>query len=79
MIIIQLYLQLNMKQNKEKRLKVLNPRQMLQRSPIALALVKAGKTSENQLNEIRQILHYWYQAREITKKVYKHIMNPIKV
>ena len=36
-----------MKQNKEKRLKVLNPRQMLQRSPIALALVKAGKTSEN--------------------------------
>ena len=52
---------------------------MLQRSPIALAQVKAGKTSENQLNEIRQILHYWYQAREITKKVYKHIMNPIKV
>ena len=52
---------------------------MLQRQPTALAQVKAGKTSENQLNEIRQILRYWYQAREINKKVYKLIMNPIKV
>ena len=34
-------------------LKILTPKQMLQRFPIALAQVKAGNTSENLLNEIR--------------------------
>ena len=33
------------------------PKQMLQRLPIALAQVKAGDTSENLLNEIRQIIY----------------------
>ena len=41
---------------------------MLQRLPIALAQVKTGKTSENLLNEVRQIIYSWYQAKEITKK-----------
>ena len=36
-----------------KRIKVLYPKQMLQRLPIAPAQVKAGKTFENLLNEIR--------------------------
>ena len=36
-------------------LKILTPKQMLQRLPIALAQVKAGNTSENLLNEIRQM------------------------
>ena len=35
-----------------KGLKILNPTQMLQRLPIALAKVKAGNTPENLLNEI---------------------------
>ena len=39
------------------KLKVLKPRQMLQRSPIALAQVKKGNNSESLLNEIRQIFH----------------------
>ena len=52
---------------------------MLQRLPIALAQVKAGNTSENLLNEIRQIIHSLYQVKEITKKVYNNIMNSIKV
>ena len=34
-------------------LKILSPKQMLQRLPVALAQVKAGNTSENLLNEIR--------------------------
>ena len=42
---------------------------MLQRSPIALAQVKAGNTSKNVLNEIRQIIYSLYQEKEITKKV----------
>ena len=42
---------------------------MLQRLPIALAQVKAGKTFENLLNKIRQIIYFSYRAKEITKKV----------
>ena len=34
--------------------KILNPKQMLQRLPIALAQVNAGNNSESLLNEIRQ-------------------------
>ena len=41
---------------------------MLQRLPIALAQVKASITSENLLNEIRQIIYSLYQAKEIAKK-----------
>ena len=40
---------------------------MLQRLPIALAQVKAGNTSENLLNEIRQIIYYMYREKEVTK------------
>ena len=47
-------------------LKILTPKQMLQRLPIALAQVKAGNNSENLLNEIRQILYSLYQSKEIT-------------
>ena len=60
-------------------LKILTPNQMLKRLPIALAQVKAGNNSESLLNEIRQILYSLYQSKEITKKVYKNIINSIKV
>ena len=39
-----------------KRLKILTPRQMLQRLPIALAWVKAVNNWENLLNEIRKFV-----------------------
>ena len=52
---------------------------MLQRLTIALAQVKAGKTTENVLNEIRQIIYSLYQAKQITKKVYNNIMSFIKL
>ena len=52
---------------------------MLQRLPIALAKVKAGNTSENWLNEIRQIIYSLYGGKKIIKKVYNNIMNSIKV
>ena len=60
-------------------LKILTPKQMLQRLAITLAQVKAGDTSENLLNEIRQIIYSLYQAKETTKKVSNNIMNSIKV
>ena len=56
-------------------LKVLTPKQMLQRLPIALAQVKAGNNSESLLSEIRQILYSLYQSKQITKKVYDNIIK----
>ena len=38
-------------------LKILNPKQMSQRLPIPLAQVKTVNTSENLLNEMRQIIY----------------------
>ena len=61
-----------------EELKILTPKQMLQRLPIALTQLKAGNTSENFLNEIHQIIYSLYQASEITKIVYNIIMNSIK-
>ena len=46
-----------------KGLKILTPRQMLQRLPIALAQVKAGNNSKSLLNEIRKIVYSLYQAK----------------
>ena len=54
--------------SKGSGLKILTPKQILQRLPIALAQVKAGYNSENLLNEIRQIIYSLYQSKEITKK-----------
>ena len=52
---------------------------MLQRLPIALAQIKAGKNPENLLNEIRQIVYSLYQSKQITKKVYNSIIKSINV
>ena len=60
-----------------KGLKILTPKQMLQRLPIALAQVKAGNNSENLLNEIRQIIYSLYQSKEITKKIYNNLMKSL--
>ena len=61
-------------------LKILIPKKMLQRLPIALAQVEAGNTSENLLIEIRQIIYSLYQEKESTKKVlYNTIINLIKL
>ena len=60
------------------KLKVLTPKQMLQRLPIALAQVKAGNNSESLLNEIRQIVYSLYQSKQITTKVYNNIIKSIQ-
>ena len=58
-----------------KGLKILTPKQMLQRLAIALAQVKADNNSESLLNEIRQIVYSLYQSKQITKKVYNNIIK----
>ena len=62
-----------------EELKILIPKQILQRLLVALAKVKAGNISEILFNEIRQIIYSLYQAEETTKKVYNNILNSIKV
>ena len=57
--------------------KILTPKQMLQRLPIALAQVKTGNNSENVLNEIRQIVYSLYQSKEITKKVCNNLIKSL--
>ena len=52
------------KQQKGKGIEIFFPKKMLQRLPIALAQVKAGNTSKKE--------------KEVTKKVYKNIMNSSK-
>ena len=62
-----------------KSLKILTSKRMIQKLPIALSQVKAGNTSENLLNKIRQIKYSLYQAKGITKTIYNNIMNSIKL
>ena len=60
-------------------LKILTPKQMLQRLPISLAQTKAGNNSQSLLNEMRQIVYSLYQSNEIIKKVYNNIIKSTKV
>ena len=62
-----------------KGLKILTPKQMIKRLPIALAQISAGNNTESLLNEIRQIVYSLYRSKEITKKVYNNIIKSIKL
>ena len=65
------------KATKGTGLKILTPKQMLQRLPLALAQIKSGNNSESLLNEIWQIVFSLYQLKQITKKVYNNIIKSI--
>ena len=65
-------------ETKGRGLKILTPKQILQRLPVALAQVKAGNNSESLLNEIRQIVYSLYQLKQITKKIYSNIIKWIR-
>ena len=56
------------KRTESSRLKILTPKQMLQRLPIALAQIKVGNDSEILLNSIRQFVYSLYQSKEITNR-----------
>ena len=73
------HLQIKIKWNWGKGLKILIAKQMLQRLPIALAQVKPGNNSESLLNEIRQMVYSLYQSKQITKKLYNNIIKSINI
>ena len=60
-------------------LKILTPKQMLKRLPIALAQLKAGNNSESLLNGIRQIVYSLYKSKEITTNVHNNIIRSIQI
>ena len=66
------------KATKGTGLKILTPKQMLRRLPIALTQVKAGNNSASLLNESRHIIYSLYQSKQITKKVYNNIIKSIQ-
>ena len=76
--IVENILDFNEKQ-KSKGMKILTLKQTPLRLTIALAQVKASHTSENLLNEIRQIIYSLYREKEVTKKLYSNIINSIKL
>ena len=59
-------------------IKILSPKQMLQRLPIALVQVKDGNNSESLLNEISQIVYSLYQSKQITKNVHNKVIKSIQ-
>ena len=71
--------EVKLKATKGTALKILTPKQMLQRLPVALAQVKTGNNSENVLNEIRQIVYSLYQSKEIIQKVNNNIIKSIQL
>ena len=51
---------------------------MFQRVPIGFPQLETGNTSKNLLDEIIQIAYFWYQSKEITKKVYNNTIKSIQ-
>ena len=60
-----------------KKLKILTPNQMLNRLPVYLAQLNAGNNSENLKNEIKQFLYSLYRSNDLTKQIYKSLIDII--
>ena len=50
---------------------------MLSRLPISFAQLKAGNNSDKLKNEIRNILYSLHRSKEITKQIYKSLVDII--
>ena len=76
---VSMVLEAKRKATKGNGLKIINPRQIFQRSSIALAQVKAGNNLKSLLSEIRQIIYFLHQLKEIPKEVYNNMIKPIQL
>ena len=70
-------LELNSEKQSGYGLKTLTPNQMLSTLPIILAKLKAGNNSEKLKNEIRQLLYSLYRSKNLTKQLYKSLIDII--
>ena len=66
-----------LEQQERKGLKLLTPKQMLSRLPITLAQLNAGNNSEKLKNKIRQLLYSLYRSKNLTKQLYKTLIDII--
>ena len=77
--VVKMILDFNeLKQQKGQGLKILTPKQMLNRLPIALAQLQAGNNSNKPKNEIRQLLYSLYCSKNMTKQIYKSLVSIIQ-
>ena len=53
----------------ERGLRILTPKQMLKRLPIALEKISAGNNSESLLNDVRQFIHCIDQKKLLRKYI----------
>ena len=63
--------------NKQEGLgfKILTPNQMLSRIPITLVKLNTGNNSDKIKNEIRQLLYSLYRSKNLSKNVYKSLVD----
>ena len=73
--IVELILYFNQLNQAGQGLKILTPNQMLSRLPISLAQLNAGNNSEKLKNEIRQLLYSLYRSKNLTKNIYKSLVD----
>ena len=50
---------------------------MLSRLPVTLAQLNAGNNSEKLKDEITQLLYALYQSKNLTKQIYKSLIDTI--
>ena len=50
---------------------------MLSRLPLSLAQLEAGNNSEKLKNEIRLLLYSLYRSKELTKQIFKSLIDII--
>ena len=76
--VVKMILDFNeLKQQKGQGIKLLTPKQMLNRLPITLAELQAGNNSNKLKNEIRQLLYSLYRSKNMTKQIYKSLIGII--
>ena len=75
--IVEKILEFNRQNQEGQGLKILTPNQMLSRLPISLAQLSAGNNSERFKIEIRQLLYFLYRSKNLTKNIYKSLIDII--
>ena len=66
-----------LKKQKGEGIKIVTPKQMLNRLAIHLAQLQAGNNSNKLKNEIRQLLYSLYRSKNITEQIYKSLIGII--
>ena len=77
MDIVEKILKFNKQNQQGQGLKILTPDQMLSRLPISLAQLKAGNNSQKLKNEIGQLLYSLHRSKNLTKQLYKSLVDII--